>query len=276
AETAAVLQCAGNGRRWMAGEPEGTPWGTGASGCARWGGVRVADLVKLLGGLAAGARYCTAAGAEPVTDPVDRMERSVPVDKALRDALLAVDMNGEPLSLAHGGPLRLIVPGWYAVNSVKYVARLAFTTAESDAAISTIRYRVSPMGAAPSPQHQTCGPMNPKSWLLEPAGHERITPGAVTARGLALGGEHPLSGVEVTADGGQTWQPGRLEPPDLGPFAWRVFTAELELGPGRHVVATRAADASGRRQPRHSEPNDQGYRANGWQELAVTLEVVAG
>lgn len=151
---ATVLQCSGNGRGFFPTKPSGTPWTVGAAGCVVWSGVPVRNVVAALGGVASGMAYVTGTGGEKLPEGVDPLtvlvERSVPL-KAMEDAILAWEMNGEPLSLAHGGPLRLIVPGYQGVNNIKYIKRLAFTEAQSQARIMQHGYRMTPPGAKASP-----------------------------------------------------------------------------------------------------------------------------
>jgi sulfite oxidase len=127
-----VLQCSGNGRAYFPHNPSGTQWTVGAAGNVTWTGVPVKAVIDQLGGPAAGVRFLTGTGGEEIAPGVDAksvmVERSVPLE-ALEDAMLAWDLNGHPMSLAHGGPLRLIVPGYTGVNNVKYVKRIALTPA---------------------------------------------------------------------------------------------------------------------------------------------------
>ena len=146
---ATVLQCSGNGRGFFPSKPSGTPWTVGAAGCVVWSGVPVRYVVEALGGVTPGMLYLTGTGGEKLpegVDPLTRAGRAVDGVAAMNEALLAWEMNGAPLPLAHGGPLRLIVPGYQGVNNIKYVKRVAFTPAESQAKIMTHGYRMTPPG----------------------------------------------------------------------------------------------------------------------------------
>jgi sulfite oxidase len=155
---AMVLQCSGNGRSFFPGKPSGTPWTVGAAGCVVWSGVPVRAVVEALGGTAGGVRFMTGTGGEKLPAGIDPktviVERSVPLE-AMADALLAWEMNGTPLTLAHGGPLRLIVPGYTGVNNIKYIKRLAFTNAESDARIMSHGYGLTPVSYTHLRAHET-------------------------------------------------------------------------------------------------------------------------
>ncbi|MGH8844823.1 MAG: molybdopterin-dependent oxidoreductase, partial [Advenella sp.] len=119
-----VLQCSGNGRAWFPHKPSGTQWTVGAAGCVVFTGVPVKALLEAVGGMSEGMVYMTSTGGEAIPQGLDpntlRVERSVPIS-AMEDAILAWEINGETLPLAHGGPLRIIVPGYTGVNSIKYI-----------------------------------------------------------------------------------------------------------------------------------------------------------
>ncbi len=144
-----VLQCSGNGRAYFPEKPSGTQWTVGAAGCIVFTGVPVKDLIEASGGLAENVDYMTGTGGEEIPEGIDpntiMLERSVPI-AAIEDAILAWEINGEPLPLAHGGPLRLIIPGYTGVNNVKYIKQLAFTKDQSPANIQQNSYRLSPVG----------------------------------------------------------------------------------------------------------------------------------
>jgi DMSO/TMAO reductase YedYZ molybdopterin-dependent catalytic subunit len=274
---ATVLQCSGNGRGLFPNKPSGTPWQVGAAGCVVWSGVPVRALVQALGGVADGMQYMTGTGGEKLPEGIDpksvMVERSVPA-KAMADALLAWEMNGEPIPLAHGGPLRLIVPGYTGVNNVKYIKRLAFTAEQSDAAIQKTGYRISPPGQKGDPSQPSVWEMGPKSWINSPAPETGAVPsGMVQIKGVAFGGMTAVKSVEVSVDGGKTWQQARLVGPDLGKYAWRQFVLPVKLEPGSYTIACAVTDANGNRQPEGRVENTGGYNNNSWRDHALNITV---
>lgn len=274
---AAVLQCSGNGRGYFESRPSGTKWQVGAAGCVIWSGVPVRTVVAALGGVADGARFITGTGGEALPAGVDPktvvVERSVPL-KALDDALLAWEMNGEPVPHAHGGPLRLIVPGYSGVNNIKYVKRLAFTPVETDAAIQRTGYRITPPGTRGDPSFPAVWEMDTKSWINGPApdaGH--VKAGWMQIHGVAMGGTRALRRVDVSLDGGQTWREARFVGPDLGRFAWRQFVLPVRLEPGQYLLASRAQDAQFNWQAETTPDNGGGFLNSGWRAHALPITV---
>jgi sulfite dehydrogenase len=275
---AMVLQCSGNGRGLFPTKPSGTPWQVGAAGCVVWSGVPVRAVVEALGGINERMPYMTGTGGEKLPEGIDpksvMVERSVPV-KAMADALLAWEMNGEPIPLAHGGPLRLIVPGYTGVNNVKYIKRLAFTAEQTDAAIQKTGYRISPPGQKGDPSHPSVWEMGPKSWINSPAPESGpLVAGPVQIKGVAFGGINAVKSVEVSVDGGKTWKQARLVGPDMGRYAWRQFVLPATLEPGSHTIACMVVDAEGNRQPEGRVENAGGYNNNSWRDHALTISVV--
>jgi sulfite dehydrogenase len=215
--TVAVLQCSGNGRGYFPSKPSGTPWTVGAAGCVIWSGVPVRVVAQTLGGVLPNMKFITGTGGEKLPDGIDPksviVERSVPL-AAMQDALLAWEMNGSPLPLAHGGPLRLIVPGYTGVNNIKYVKELTFSAQESDAKIMSHGYRITPQGAKSDPSQPSVQEMNVKSWINSPfTDSGPVRPGKVQIQGVAFGGLHAVKGVEVSINGGKTWQQARFVGP---------------------------------------------------------------
>lgn len=272
-----VLQCSGNGRGFFPSKPSGTQWTVGAAGCVVWSGVPVREVIKALGGVADGMVYMTGTGGEVLPAGIDpktvMVERSVPL-AAMEDALLAWEMNGEPVSLVHGGPLRLIVPGYTGVNNIKYIKQLAFTAKESEAHIMSHGYRISPPGSKGDPSQPSVQEMSVKSWINSPIPEDgNQAAGKVQIQGVAFGGMNAIKGVEVSTDGGKTWKQARLIGPDMGKYAWRQFVLQAELPKGTYRLASRATDDKGNVQPETRGENQSGYNNTSWADHAVTVTV---
>lgn len=274
---ATVLQCSGNGRALFPGKPSGTRWQTGAAGCVMWTGVYVRDVIKALGGVSAGMIYMTGTGGEKLPTGIDPLavvvERSVPLS-AMQDAMLSWEMNGEPMPLAHGGPLRLVVPGYSGVNNIKYIKQLAFTKEQTQAAIQKTGYRMSPVGQKGDPSQDAVWTMDAKSWVTSPTPDSGpVKAGVVQITGVAMGGLEDVAKVAVSLDGGKTWQDARLVGPDLGKYAWRQFVLAATLKAGQYDVACRVTTKSGVDQVALSVENAAGYLNSGWQAHAVKITV---
>ncbi len=275
--TAMVLQCSGNGRGYFPSKPSGTPWQVGAAGCVVWSGVPVRAVVEATGGLVDGVPYMTGTGGEKLPEGVDpksvMVERSVPKE-AMADALLAWEMNGAPIPLAHGGPLRLVVPGYNGVNNVKYIKRLAFTAQQSDAKIQSTGYRMSPPGQKGDPSQPSIWEMAPKSWINSPnADTGPLQAGLLQIKGVGFGGMNAVRGIDVSVDGGQTWAPARLVGPDLGKYAWRQFVLAVKLPAGTHTLMSRVTDVRGNVQTELAQENTGGYSNSSWRDHAVKVTV---
>lgn len=272
---ATVLQCSGNGRGYFPSKPSGTPWTVGAAGCVLWSGVPLRFVVESLGGAAPGMNWLTGTGGEKLPDNVDPLtlvERSVAI-RAMNDALLAWEMNGAPLSLAHGGPLRLVVPGYFGVNNVKYVKRIALTANESQAKIQQTGYRMTPLGAQSKASEPSVQELNVKSFITGPAGDHQVKAGVVYVTGVAFSGLQPIRRVEISSDGGRNWIEAPFVGIDLGRFAWRQFAMPLRMSAGNYVLVSRATDAAGNVQPEQRFENAHGFSNNSWKDPAVLLTV---
>jgi DMSO/TMAO reductase YedYZ molybdopterin-dependent catalytic subunit/mono/diheme cytochrome c family protein len=279
----AVLQCSGNGRRFFEHGPSGSPWGVGAAGCVTWTGVRVAAVLEAAGGPMPGMTLLTATGGDPIpplpegmSEDIVRVERSIPIEKAMDDTLLAWGLGGVPIPLTHGGPLRFVVPGYYGVNNVKYVRAIMCSQRESSAKIQQSGYRMRPIGAKGDPSQPTMWRMAVKSWVSGPGGDgEPVLAGPAMIEGVAFSGERGIAAVEVSLDGGASWQPASLTGPDLGRDAWRRFELRTTLGPGKHQLCSRATDSAGDVQPQERQENDRGYGNTSWLDHALAIEAFA-
>ena len=275
ASVAMVLQCSGNGRGFFTHKASGSPWQVGAAGNLLWSGVPLRAVADAMGGVDPAARFITGTGGEKIPAGIDPktviVERSVPLS-AMDDALLAWEMNGSPVPLAHGGPVRLILPGYYGVNNVKYLKKLAFTEKETDVNIQRTGYRVRPVGQKGAPDQPSMWEMDVKSWITNPL--KETGNGPVQIYGVAFGGADAVEKVEISTDGGKTWKQAGFVGPDLGKYAWRTFVLSADLKPGTYTIASRATDAKGNAQPENFVENERGYGHNGWAAHAVKVTVV--
>lgn len=275
---AMVLQCSGNGRAFFPSKPSGTQWTVGAAGCVVFTGVPVKTLLEHVGGIDSAAKYMTGTGGEPIPEGLDpntiQVERSVPLE-GIEDALLAWEINGQPLPLAHGGPLRLVVPGYTGVNNVKYIKRLAFTADQSQSNIQQSGYRMAPQGEKGAPTHASVWEMPVKSWITHPGEPDsQLKAGPLQIQGLAMGGTSEVTEVEVSIDGGKNWKKAEFIGPDLGPYAWRQFVFPADLKAGTYTLASRAKNKAGDEQPADRLENNRGYLNNSWTDHALTITVV--
>ena len=271
---ASVIQCSGNGRGFFKHKASGTQWKVGAAGCVMWSGVPVAAVAKALGGVASGAKFITGTGGERLPAGVDPktvvVERSVPM-RALDHAMLVWEINGEALPVAHGGPLRFVIPGYYGVNNVKYVSRLAFAEKETNANIQASGYRMRAIGQKGLPSQPSMYEMTVKSWINHPEGN--LSAGMVQINGVAFAGVNSVTRVEVSVDGGKRWQTAQFVGPDLGRYAWRQFVLSTRLDSGSYTLVSRATDSAGNTQPPEREENHRGYGHNGWRDHGLKLSI---
>lgn len=260
----AVLECSGNGRSAFAeaGTPaEGLPWGQGAVACAEWIGAPVALLLERAG-VKSTALQAECAGAGPAP-----FVRGVEVAKLLDDAMLAYAVNGRPIPASHGGPVRLVVPGWGGVNWVKWIARMRLISHESTSEQNQDHYVLyDAAGTARGKVRE----LLVKSIITAPAAGEALRPGPAEVRGWAWSAGRGIARVEVSADGGDSWRDAELGA-DMGPRAWRGFRWPWEAAPGRHALLARATDCAGTRQPLAVPFNTRGYLNNSAHRVEVTV-----
>jgi DMSO/TMAO reductase YedYZ molybdopterin-dependent catalytic subunit len=258
-EVAVTFECAGNNRTAFSPLPPGAPWNEGGVSTAIYRGVPLACLIEKAG-VQAGALEVVATGAD--YGPVRGKERvffarSIPIELVHDpDVILALEMNGEPLPPAHGGPLRLVVPGRYGVDNVKWLASLEVTTRPFDGPFQTEDYVI--RGEGPD---RPLGSMRVKSLIAGPRDGAVVAGRGLVASGWAWCGEAAVDHVDVSVDAGP-WQRAKLIL-GPGPRAWSKWEIELDdLGPGRHTLRSRATDQRGVSQPDRAQPNALGYINN--------------
>ena len=284
-EAVHTLECAGNGRAlFKLPSTSGTQWQRGAVGTATWGGARLATVLQRAG-LASEAKHVwfEAADQAPMPD-VPRFLRSIPIEKAMEDTLLAYTMNGNPLPEMHGAPLRAIVPGWYGMASTKWVTKLRIEDRPSDNHFMARGYRYNypgedPLGAPPVEA------MRVKSIITQPADGAtvKVTQTSVAkgttakpklrVQGFAWAGPAGLRLVQVSIDGGKTWRPAGFMG-DNAPGAWRMWATAIDVTPpARLTVMARATDNAGDVQPLEARPNGAGYANNSIHQVSVRVRV---
>jgi len=274
---ATILQCSGNGRGFFEHKVRGSQWETGAAACVFWTGVPVKVVVDACGGISnTNSVYMTASGIDHVPTGLDpnkaMIERSVP-KKVFKDAIIAWEMNGVSLPNAHGGPARMIVPGYFGINNVKHLGKVDFTEKQSGVKYMKSSYRISPIGKKGS-QYPSCWEMPVKSWITRPTDETgTVKAGKVQIVGVAMGGTKKVRTVKVSADGGKSWKIARFVGPDLGKYAWRQFVLETTLAPGTYTLASLASNGTDK-QPELRMENRRGYAHNGWKDHSVQVTVV--
>jgi DMSO/TMAO reductase YedYZ molybdopterin-dependent catalytic subunit len=269
-----TLECAGNGRARFDPPTAGEQWDLGAVSTAEWTGVPLVEILDRTG-IRPEAREVLFRGADAGTLPdgadIVRYERSLSVDDARgSEALLAYAMNGEPLPLQHGYPLRLVVPGWYGMASVKWLTEIEVIAAPLDAYFQTARY-VYEFEREGLTVRQPVERQRVRSLITDPADGGEVAAGEVTVRGVAWSGMAPIAGVEVSVGAGP-WRPAMMvgEESDRHWQWWRIVLDIAEPG----IVATlraRATDRAGNIQPERAEWNRHGYGGNGIHSVALRV-----
>jgi sulfite oxidase len=271
-----VLQCAGNGRALYKPAVAGVQWKYGAVGNARWSGARVADILKKAG-LKDGARHLHTFGSDKPPGKVPPFHRSLEMEKALADAVVAYEMNGEPLPQLHGAPARLIVPGWAGDHWMKWLVHLSAQPAPQKGFYMDVGYRYPDKPGEPGVAFKP-DEMHPLTELFVKS---NVTQAPTTAKigvpasvsGFAFSGTPDIAKVELTDDDGATWMQAELAA-EHDPYAWRLWSYRyVPKTAGRVKLAARATDSRGSVQPKEAVWNQSGYLYNGWQ--TVEIEVTA-
>jgi sulfane dehydrogenase subunit SoxC len=268
-----TFECAGNGRALLEPRPISQPWLTEAVGTAEWAGAALRPLLDEAGPSAGAIEVLFSALDRGVEGGVPQWyERSLPIDDA-ELGLLAYEMNGAPLPPQHGFPLRLVVPGWYGMQNVKWLTRITVLEEPFTGFQNAVGYRMySPDGVPGEPVTR----MLPRSLTVPPGVPDFMTrerhlePGPVTLTGRAWSGQGPIERVEVSTNGCDTFAPATLDAP-LGPHAWRGWRLEWDAPPGEHVLSSRATDAAGKTQPLEVPWNLKGYANNAVERIRVVV-----
>lgn len=269
-----TMECAGNGRARLHPRPLSQPWLGEAVGTAAWTGTPLAPILREAGIrddavelVFTGADHGTQGGVE------QDYQRSLPIADALREeVLLAYAVNGQPLPPQHGFPVRLVVPGWYGMTSVKWLTRIQ-AVAETFDGYQQWAYR---LRQREEDDGVPVTRMEPRALMIPPGFPEyfertrTVESGPVELEGRAWSGSGQVVRVDVSPDGGRTWSAAALDEP-LGPLAWRRWTWSWDPAPGEHELVVRAIDEHGRSQPLEERWNHHGLANNLVQRVPVTV-----
>jgi sulfite oxidase len=278
-----VLECGGNGRSFFTPQARGNQWTNGGAGCAEWTGVRLAEVLK-----AAGVKPSAIFTGHYGTDPhlsgdsnKDAISRGVPITKAMEEHnLIVFAMNGQPLPLIHGGPVRLLIPGWPGSLSHKWLSRIWLRNKVHDGqGMGGTSYRVpiSPIVPGDKPNEanfRDLESMPVRSIITSPANGAKFAGNTrdVRLRGAAWAGDATVKQVDLSIDFGASWQPAKLDKPK-NRYDWQRWTAAVKLpSVGYYEVWSRATDSRGITQPHMAGRwNPQGYGGNPMHRIAVLV-----
>jgi sulfite oxidase len=276
-ETHAVvntLECAGNGRSLHRPQVPGIQWGKGAVGTARFSGPRLRDILHRAGVKSTG-KHVMFRGLDEVPGKVPPFIRSIPIEKALdADTLIATHMNGSPLTKYHGFPARALVPGWIGAASCKWITEIKVLDKEFAGNFMSPAYRfpnhpVQPGDAVNPEDTHPVTALSVKSVISGPSDGAHLKTGKVAVHGTAWAGEADITKVEISTDGGSTWNPATLSY-EQAHYAWRSWVYDWKPGKrGDYTIMSRATDSQGRTQPSTADWNPSGYLYNAVDQVKI-------
>ena len=277
AKTIAVtMECAGNGRALFAPRRISQPWLLEGIGTAEWTGTPLRGILQEAN-LRPGASEIIFTGLDRGVegDEVQYYQRSLSISEAMREeVLLAYEMNGEPVQPQHGYPLRLLVPGWYGMTSVKWLERIEAVAEPFEGYQMAKVYRYSQTADEPG---EPVTLIRVRALMVPPGIPDFLTrtrlvqAGPVTLTGKAWAGRLSVSRVEASSNGGSTWFDAELDRP-VSPYAWRSWTFRWNARPGTYTLCVRATDSEGNVQPLEQQWNFGGYGNNSVQRVNVIVK----
>ncbi|CAN5307119.1 sulfite oxidase [soil metagenome] len=277
--TPLTLECAGNGRVFLAPATRGLQWQQGAVSTAEWGGITLKSILDLAG-VKPNTKEVIMVGADsgsiadPATPGVIHFDRSIPIEKAMKpECILATHMNGEPLTASHGFPLRAVIGGWYGMAAVKWLTRIVVTDKPYDGFWQTFDYSHWQRRDGGLATLVPVTAMQPKAQIARPTFGEVVPASAkYTIRGAAWAGETNPKSVEVSTDSGTTWAEAKFTT-DAKPFCWRLWEFEWNVpaATGTVKLMTRCTDDLGQRQPDKRDGDRRTYMINHTIPVDVTI-----
>ena len=276
-ELVITLECAGNSRSYVNPPAEGLAFRHGAVGTARWKGVPL-DAVLEKAGVLDSANEVLFEGADVGEEEEEGTKfdlpysRSLPLERAIhQDTLLAYEMNGAALTPSHGYPVRLVVPGWFGMTSVKWLLKATVIDQPFEGFFQSRRYVMIDEGPEESLRREPVTTLKVKSLITHPRHGEVIGQGTYTIRGLAWTGDGVISKVEVSTDGGNIWREARQSGP-AEPNRWLQWELDWSAAqPGHYILMARAADSEGNLQPASISWNFRGYANNSIHTIATEV-----
>jgi DMSO/TMAO reductase YedYZ molybdopterin-dependent catalytic subunit len=271
-----TMECAGNGRARLEPRPFSQPWLDEAVGTARWTGTPLAPLLREAGLTPAAVEVLFTGLDRGTEDGVEQaFQRSLPVEEALRDDVLLVwAIGGVPLPPQHGYPLRLLVPGWYGMASVKWLSRIEAIGEPFAGHQQAVAYR---LRRAPGEVGEPLSRIRPRALVVPPGipafptRARTLAAGHTELEGRAWSGFAAIARVDVSTDGGSTWHVTELERDVDEPHAWVRWQYGWDAVPGEADIVCRATDQAGNEQPLEPEWNLHGYANNAVQRVTVTV-----
>ncbi len=282
-QVAATLVCAGLRRAEylaLGPLPGELPWGPEPASTGEWSGVALRDVLRTVG-VSERARYVEFTGLDTVERETHRFGfgGSIDLGKALSaEVLLASELNGAPLSMMHGFPMRAVVPGWIGARSVKWLGKITLREDPSPNYFQSKAYRAQREINPRDPRDVSAGvalcgvPLN--AVILDPGEGQVVPAGRLRVRGWAMGSEgRPLNAVELSPDNGRRWIRAEISVPG-GPWTWTLWEAAIDLERGSHTLIARATDDGGTTQPETAGAtwNVKGYNNNAWYRTEIRAE----
>jgi len=270
-----LMECAGNSRSTMQPPAEGVQWDNGAVSVSSWKGVSIKTMLEQAG-LKASATDVLFVGLDsgdvPAAGKSMPYEMSVPLAKLLdADTLLAYEMNGEPIPKDHGFPIRLLVPGWYGMASVKWLTKITVMD-HPNGGFHELDYRFYPATDGKVDSDVTrVSSLKIKSLISTPVKGNILEPGKHTIKGVAWSGDGDITRVEVSTDDDRTWRDAKLDKPS-GKYSWQHWEIDWDAtNLGHSLLRSRATDSAGNVQPMLATWNFRGYEVNSIHSVPITV-----
>src|SRR6267378_6878966 len=272
-----TMECAGNGRSLQNPKVPGIQWGKGAVGNARFSGPSLKTLLEKAG-VKDSAKHVQFRGLDQVPGKVPPFIRSIPIDKAMdADTLVATKMNGAPLTAHHGFPARAVTPGWAGAASCKWLTEISVLDNPAEGNFMSPGYRLpnTPVkpGEAVKPEdtHSVTG-LTVKSLIAGPSDGAKLRSSKQEIKGVAWAGEADIAKVEISTDGGTSWNAAELGR-DHARYAWRLWTYSWKPAKsGDYIILSRATESQGRVQPEAAIWNPSGYLYNAYDQVKVYVQ----